>query len=741
MQNFKSSDNRDSDAQHEDAFDFVYFIGILWSRKKLILLITGLFAFISFLYILLATPIYKATAMIQVEENSGSVPGFENLGSMFEGHSKSITEIELLKSRKVIGEVVDTLKLDIIAKPFLYPIIGGALFRSHESYKDGALADAKFGAIRYAWGGESIDIFRLELPIHLIGKELTLRVEDEQQVTLYYKNNILLQGSIAKDLQENNILLSVRSISAREGTEFKIKQSNRLATIINLQQQIQANEKGRDSGIIDISYNNEDPDLAKAILNKVAEIYVQQNVERNSAEAQKSLDFLKFQLPEVKKQLEDAEQKFNDYQIRQKSVNISLETQGVLEQLVELETKLQELELNRLQMSRLFKSEHPLYKGVLEQIELVSDQKNELSNRVTALPETQQELLRYTRDVEVSSQIYVMLLGKVQELDIIRAGTVGNVRVIDRAIVNLDKPIKPRKEMIIFLGSLGGFILISSIVVFQNRLNNTLRDPNQLESIGIPIYANIPNSPNILKKESANNKNKEVKSGLLVQDYPNDLAVEAIRSLRTSLQFAMLDVKNKIICISGPGPNVGKSFITANLGAVIAQSNKKVLLIDADLRRGDLQKQLGLHFEAGVTGYLSGRYQLKEVIRTTFVDGMDIIPRGIVAPNPSELLLHNRFAELIHYADSNYDAIIIDTPPILAVTDPAIISKHAGITLIVSRFGLTNRKEVEVTQKRFEQNGVIVKGLIFNALEKSKIQSYSYYGAYNYDYSPDVNNT
>ena len=154
----------------------------------------------------------------------------------------------------------------------------------------------------------------------------------------------------------------------------------------------------------------------------------------------------------------------------------------------------------------------------------------------------------------------------------------------------------------------------------------------------------------------------------------------------------MLDAKNNVITISGPSPGVGKSFVSANPAAVIAQAGKRVLVIDGDMRRGDLQDHLGMQFDAGLTGYLSGQYQLDEVIRSTIVDGMEILPRGIIAPNPAELLMHHRFSELVCFASKTYDLVIIDTPPILAVTDPAIIANHSGTTLLVARFGMTHKK-------------------------------------------------
>ena len=231
-------------SEQEEGIDFLALFGVLWDRKWLILLITMLFALAAISYVFLATPIYNATAMIQVEEKTPSMPGFDDMAGIFEENSKSITEIELLKSRRVIGEAVDLLSLDIIAEPKLFPIIGGLIYRAHEISSDRVLSDAKFGLAKYAWGGESIEIFRLKLPEFLIGKELKLRVGDDQQLILLHKKNILLQGRVGQNLRANNIHLSVRNLSARPGTEFRLKQNNRFETIISLQKEIIAREKG-----------------------------------------------------------------------------------------------------------------------------------------------------------------------------------------------------------------------------------------------------------------------------------------------------------------------------------------------------------------------------------------------------------------------------------------------------------------------------------------------------------------
>ena len=235
---------------------------------------------------------------------------------------------------------------------------------------------------------------------------------------------------------------------------------------------------------------------------------------------------------------------------------------------------MQELELRRLEMSRRFKRDHPLYQGIVEQIQLVKEQKDALTTRVTDLPETQQELLRYTRDVQVSSEIYTMLLSKAQELDIVRAGTVGNVRIVDHAAVDLLHPVKPRKSLLVVLITTWvwfGMCLCLNCTSHSSWARRSIRG----EAIGMPVYATIPQSDKLPKNsKSKADKGKRTGRDLLAVDHPTDLSVEALRGLRTSLHFAMLDAKNNVIAISGPSPGIGKSFVCTNLGAVIAQGER-----------------------------------------------------------------------------------------------------------------------------------------------------------------------
>ena len=736
--NSKSNNN----TQTTQEIDLMALLGALLDRKLFIVLVTAAFMFVGVIYAIFSTPVYQATAMIQVEDSSSSVPGFDDMAGMFESTSAAVTEIEILKSRGVIGEAVDTLKLDVAVEPKVYPFIGNRAFRKFTPKTQGEIAEPSLGASSFAWGGETIDVFRFDVPRAAIGQEFVIEALDDNNIALKNADGDQIQtGKVGQELRNGLFTLTVRSINARPGTEFLITKHDRLNTILDLQAAIGASEKGKDSGIINLSLQSTKPSYAEKVLDKVAAIYVRRNVERNSAEAQKSLEFLEVQLPEIKKQLEYAEQRFNDYQIKRKSINISLETQGVLEQVVVLETKLQELELKRLELSRKFKKDHPTYQSILEQIAAVTKQKEALVGEVGNLPETQQALLRLKRDVEVSNQIYTLLLSKTQELDIVRAGTVGNVRVIDYAEVNTSKPVKPKKALIVVMATMLGGMLAVAIVLVQKAMHKGVEDPSEIEALGLPVYASVPYSENQDKlsgfvERARKNKVNKPKS-ILALDNPADLAIEALRSLRTSLHFAMMEAKNNIIAISGPSPSVGKSFISVNLASVLAQSGKKVLIIDADMRKGYLQTQFGLKWDNGLSDYLSGRLNLAQVTKPTKVEGLSVITRGQIPPNPSELLMHSNFSKLVEEVSAEYDIVIIDTPPILAVTDPAIVSAHTGTTLLVTRFGQNHVREIELTRNRFEQNGIDVKGVVFNGVVKKASNAYGYYGYYNYEYKSD----
>jgi tyrosine-protein kinase Etk/Wzc len=726
-----------------EEIDLLGLFGTLIDHKWLIAAVTGAFMVTGAAYAVLATPVYQANALLQVEAKKNDLLGFSDIGGMLGKESPSATEIELIQSRYVIGKTVDNLKLDIVVQPMYFPLVGEFLARRFQKSNPGALAEPLLGLDSFAWGGESLKIFKLDLPDGQLGKKLTLTVGDNAHYTLVDEDDqVLAAGEVGQPFEQNGVAFQIEELRAKPGTRFRVIRNARLTSILDYQENLDVVERGKESGMIGLALESTDPDQAIKILNQIAAIYVRQNVERTSAEAAQSLAFLKEQLPEVKKDLEKAGKALNEYQTRSKSVDITLETKAILDQIVGLDTSISELKLQQAEMDRKFTRQHPAYRALLTQIGELTSKQQSLASRVESLPSTQQELLSLTRDVEVGTAIYTQLLNKSQELDVMRAGTVGNVRLIDTADVNYLKPIKPKKILIVLIATLLGGFLAVALVLMRKALNRGLESPEAIEQLGLPVYASIPYSTLQKVEEDQITRGRgrtDAGSSLLAISHPTDLAVEALRSLRTSLHFAMLEAPNNRIMISGPSPEVGKTFVSVNLAAVIAQTGQRVLLIDVDMRRGYLHKVLGVSAKDGLSDILSNQCTLETAIHNTGIENLDLISRGQIPPNPSELLMHRNLTELLSQVSERYDLVILDTPPLLAVTDAAIVGRQSGTNLIVTRYGLNPAKEIEHTMRRFAQNGIVLRGAIFNGVEKKASAKYGYgnYGYYQYEYQAD----
>lgn len=735
------------DNHDDDDIDLLGLLGTLLEAKWLIIGITSFFTVLGVAYAVLTPPVYQANALVQVEEKKGglaAMAGMSEMTELFGTTSPAVTEIELLKSRAVLGKAAENLKLDVVVKPHHFPLIGQFLARRFQPEPGMELAEALLGLSGYAWGGEKLDIFQLEVPDVYLGEEMTLRAEGNGAFTLLNEDaEPVLNGNVGAQIEQDGFKLQVAELLANAGTEFSVTKERRLTTILQYQEDLGAGERGKESGIIGLSLESEEPAEAIRVLDEVSRLYVLQNVQRNSAEAAQSLEFLQGQLPEVRKQLEEAEAKLNAYQTSARSVDITIETKAVLDQIVQLETLIAEQKLKRAELERRFTRQHPSYQALMTQMGQLEQTKRDLMKKVEHLPETQQELLRLARDVQVGTEIYTQLLNKSQELDILRAGTVGNVRIIDAAEVNIEKPVKPKKALIVLIAALLGSLIAVAYVLVRKALNRGVEDPDVIEQMGLPVYASIPHS----KVQAAHELNFKGKSKdaanssshLLAVTNPADLAVESLRSLRTSLHFATLEAKNNILMISGPSPTVGKSFVSSNLAVIVAQTGQRVLLVDADMRKGYVHKMFRQEAENGLSDLLAARIDLDKATTRTEVENLDLITRGQIPPNPSELLMHANFTQLLEQASSRYDLVIIDTPPILAVTDAALVGRQAGTSLIVTRFGMNAAKEILLTKRRFEQNGIDLKGAIFNAVER-KASAYGYYGNYayyQYEYKSD----
>jgi tyrosine-protein kinase Etk/Wzc len=716
--------SQQSHTDNSDEIDLGKLLGILLDAKWLIILTTFVFAVLGIAFALLSTPIYKADALIQIEEkSSGGISSMVgDMGEIFSQDSSATTEVEIIKSRMILGETVDKFNLTTVTSPNYAPIVGKGFSRLT-------------GDINH------IVVSRFTLPSYANGYAHTIQIIDAEQGTYQLVRDderVILKGKVGELATADGYNMFVTGFESHSDFEFSIGQRSRLAAVEWLKASLSLSEQGKQTGILKLSFEGENKQQITEILNHISQVYFLQNVKRNSAEAEKSLEFLESHLPGIKSELTGYEDVLNNYRQKNESIDLGLEAQSTLKVMVELEAQLNELTFKESDISQRFTKDHPAYKSLIDKRKTLLGERERLNKQVQKLPKTQREVLRMTRDVEVNQQIYIQLLNKVQELSIIKAGTVGNVRILDDAQAYAGA-VKPKKPLIVVLATLLGCMLSVAFVLVKAAFHRGVESPDQIEQIGLPVYAAVPKSDLQIELNNRFKSKKQQTKGtqaLLAESNPADLSVEALRGLRTSLHFAMLEAKNNILMISGPAPGIGKSFISTNFAAVAAKTGQKVLLIDADMRKGYLQQSFGLKWENGLSDVLSSKQEFAQSVKSTPVENLEIITRGQVPPNPSELLMHPRFAELMEWASKEYDLVIVDTPPVLAVTDPSIVGAFAGTTLMVARYGQNTIKEIDVARNRFEQSGIEVKGVIFNAIEKKASSSYGY-GYYNYTYSSD----
>lgn len=707
-----------------DELDLGRLVGEFIDHRKLILSVTIFFTVIALLYAMFSTPIYQADALVQVEQKQGNAL-LDSLNQVLPtGTQQSAPEIALLQSRMVLGKTVDDLNLEIAIEKDYFPVFGRGWARLTGT------------------DGGNIKVSKLILKKNDI-EHVKLKVINENDFLVTTSSGDI-KGRVGTAIDNRDFTLKVDEINADEGSSFTIQKITRLQAINNLLKVFSVTDQGKDTGMLNLTLVGEDPNQITNILNTISDNYLAQNISRQAAQDEKSLEFLKAQLPKVRDELDEAENKLNAYRRKKDSVDLTMEAQAVLNQIVNVDNQLNELTFREAEISQLFTTDHPTYKALLEKKKTLAQEKVRLNNQVTSMPTTQQEILRLSRDVESGRAVYMQLLNRQQELNISKSSTIGNVRIVDSAIAE-PKPVKPKKIMVVLIGLVFGLFVSVGIVLARMFLRRGIESPEELEDMGINVYASVPVSEWLTQKHFKNGKRlaakdvfKEDRESLLALENPADLAIEAIRSLRTSLHFAMLESSNNILMISGASPNAGKSFISSNLGAIVAQTGKRVLLIDADMRKGYIHKVFGVSNSNGISEILSGKSTVGSAILKTQLDNLDIITRGQVPPNPSELLMHERLKLFLESVSKEYDLILVDTPPILAVTDAAIIGQYVGTVLLVARFELNTAKEIEISKRRFEQSGIPVKGCILNGVVKKASSYYGYgYNHYGYSYNTD----
>ncbi|HJV75207.1 MAG TPA: polysaccharide biosynthesis tyrosine autokinase [Noviherbaspirillum sp.] len=730
--------------QEKSEVELGTYLDILWENKGLISVIAFVVTLIGAAYAFLSTPVYQSNMLIHVEEEgqskSANIVG--DLQSMFDVKTSALAEMELIHSRLVVSRATDNLRLYISASPKYFPVIGAWLAEKNKQLSTPGI----FGYGGYAWGGEKIDVAIFNVPETLQNREFVVTAEGNGEFRLTQEEQgIDLRAKVGEtsifELPKGGIEIRIDQLQGKPGAQFLLTRSSRLATIEGIQKSMKVEELGgKQSGVIGVLLEGQDPQLINSVLSEVGKEYIKQNAARKTEEAEKSLAYLNKQLPEIKSQLEQAEAKYNAFRNTNGTIDLGEESKLSLQQSSAAKLKKMELQQKKIELLARYTDEHPAVQGIDSQLKEINGQIAAMNEHIKTLPVIEQNLLRLQREVKVNTDLYTALLNTAQQLRLITVGKVSNVRLVDNSMMP-ERPVKPNRPVILALSLMGGLFLGVVAAFFRKSLAGSIDSPEQLEQVaGVPVFATIPHSKK--QRELYQQVNaKHQKVPLLANVSSSDVAVESLRNFRTALQFSLPQFRNNIVLITGATPGMGKSFVSANLAAIMAATGKKVLLIDADLRNGLLHLYFGFGRHDGLSDVIAGARHLDQVIHHGVIENMDFITTGTLPQHPSELLLRPNFGAYLQELSSRYDLVLIDAPPILAVADTMIIGAHAGAIYIMTRAGVTTPGEINESMKRLSQAGLEAKGVLFNDL-KIRPGRYGYgytYGRSGYGQSPTGN--
>jgi tyrosine-protein kinase Etk/Wzc len=737
-------------AENNDDIDFLAVLFGILRGWKTILFFALLGLLIGVLYSRYETTIYQSSALIQIESSSNGVSalgaGISDLVPS-EG-SAAQTEAQLIQSRMVIKPVIDLLHLSVrLNDPSVDAIdkIRTNSIYSQDNTPEGVMLETDSG---------QVEVSQFNVSKNYLDKSFTLVRSDNGFTLSNGFDSFQGQFNELMRFRGNNgiIEINVNDLPASDYPINITKQSlqNTTNAIVGA---LTVEEVGSKTGIVELSMIGPDQDQITRILREIVFSYVRQNNSRGSEETTKTLQFMETQIPNLRQKLEQSEAAFNQFRTENNSIDVNQEASILVAENARIDNQLSELRLKKADLTTYYTEEHPLVIQIDDQIAELQNRIQVIDSRVEELPELQREFLQLSEDVSINREIYLSMLKNYQQLQIAKAGQVGFVRIIDLPISTY-RTIAPKKSLIILLATLTGLLLGIMLVMLKNLIRNVVKDPERIEAkTGVPVVATIPRSPLLTRLR----KNKKAANRLLAHIDNNSLSYEAIKSLRTNLMFGMpvqgrAGQRAKVILITGESPGVGKSFISSNLTEVFAQLDKKTLIMDADMRLGELHKVFNMDQHDGLADYLmqdtthlskesaqvvsqDGIQQsssLASFIHATGIDNIDFMPRGEHPRNPASLLANGSFEHLMAELNLYYDYIIIDSPPVLAASDAMILAQHADKVLMVTRYDDSIEGQLVYAVNQMNKANINVDGIILNDVQQGIMSKYSYHYSYAY---------
>lgn len=727
----------------DEALDLRHHLDALRAHRWLVAWVALACLLAALLYALVARPVYEANMLFHVEEGNPNAARniLNDVSSLFDTKKEAVAEMELLRSRAVIEPAVLRLRLDLDAAPRYLPLLDRWL-----SGWSGPplLPPGVFGYGGYGWGGERIVVGAFDLPPPLLGHPfvLTARAGDDYDLASE-DEGIAATGHVGTALAVTTVhgplTLTVARLQALPGTRFRLVRITPQAAVERVQRAMTVSEQGRQSGVISVRLRGDAPQLSRDTLGEIGREYLRQNRARKVEEAERSLAFLNAQLPELKQQLEQSEDQYSRFRKQHGTIDLGEEAKISLQRVAAARQRRSDLEQKRTELLARYTREHPIVQGVEAQMRGVDREIRESLRRIEGLPELEQDATRMAREIKVNTELYTALSNTAQQLRLVSAGQVSNVRLVD-APVTPDKPLRPNRPLIVGAGAVAGLLLGCLAALARDYWIGGIRDPQRVEQMlgASVVHAVVPHSS---AQDALNRAARAFRAGpgrpgraadrapdklpLLATEAPDDVAVEALRVFRSALLNALPGYRNKAVMLSSPLAGQGKSFLSANLAAVIAASGQRVLLIDADWRNGCLHRYFGVPHGPGLSDAVLAQAPLDGIVHRQVLPQLDFLATGNVPAGRAEFLVNAGLASLLSRAEADYDVILLDPPPVLALADALVIGAQAGAVFLVVRSGVNGQTDILESVRRLNQANAPLHGIIFNDLHL-RLGSYGY---------------
>jgi len=758
---------------HERQVSFNDYLRIFYRGRWVIittfLLVTGLTVYITFT----ATPEYEAAAKLMIEDKGGMEQSLFDIGSLMKKETMVNNQVEILRSRTLAEIVIRRLQDSELAGRL-------SLLSPPDQQTTGLVADfGRWMSDLVSFSSDTSEQYTIDdMIIELRDRLIIMPIRDTDMIEIRVtgptaEEAAFITNTLARAYSEKNRLESqeeVRQVKNFLDEQLKI-----------VQQQLTESEeslKNFKEGEKVVALSDETEELIKKMAefeglynealtefnsNRERLKYVNAQLDRsrknfdlNSIAATPYIEGFKKQIGElqgkkaslISRLLGAGVYRDDDPQVRKYDEEID----AVTKQLKEEITKLAAVEiLNPVALSEELSSRKIEIEANLQalqpKVEALKRIVSDYDQQLETLPDKSLRLARLQRAAQADEKIYLMMQEKFQESRITEVGQLGQVRLIDPAR-QPQEPVRPRKKLNLLLGFIVGIGLGVGLTFLFEYMDNTVRTIEDIEKIGVTVLGSIP----MIKEEEAvkrmkilpasmNGKNgsldspeaRRMVSRLITHFAPKSPISEAYRTFRTNIQYTKLDHDLKALLVTSPGPGEGKSTSVANLAITMAQMGSKVLLIDSDLRRPILHSIFNIDRRVGLSNVLVGRATIEEAAQATEIDNLFVMPCGTLPPNPSELLGSSAMKTTLEAMKQKFDIVLFDSPPIIAVTDAAVLSSQLDGVILVIKSGQTDREAAFRAHTLLKNVKTRVLGALLNGVHiESMYGSYYYYYHYYY---------